>query len=125
MNEEQADYEDVRRQQVAEVNEVPFWERANIRARDLAMLQMKLHALEAEQAEWMEATQQLQSRLDEAMVALRLALPLLQDDVLEDSTICYYCGADMADGGHEEDCKQVAAYLKVRDIVNKAKEGVA
>lgn len=48
MSEERQGWEEVRS---STVDEVPFWERANIRARELAALQIRVHAAERELAE--------------------------------------------------------------------------
>ncbi len=59
----------------------------------------------------------LRLEIERLRMALKLALPLLRDDVMEEETgMCYYCGGvDNEDtGDHKPDCVQVAAYLEVR-----------
>jgi cell division protein FtsB len=59
----------------------------------------------------------LKAENERLMKALKLCIPLLRDDVIEEETgQCYYCGGRDEDNGdaHKDDCRQVIAYLTAR-----------
>jgi hypothetical protein len=83
-------------------------------------LKADIYDTKRERDDLMAANVLISQQNERLMKALKLCIPLLRDDVIEEETgQCYYCGGRDEDNGdaHKDDCRQVIAYLTAREAL--------